>query len=321
MTRGRRGVTRLRQGRAVRHVAIDAFGGQARHQRATMPVDPAASRRGRHEPADAAWVVPGPTRPVTREVLGRPPVDRANVSRLPGSAGCRAERTRSSVASRPVAQPSTSYEGAVGRGCAGRLRSPGAGEDVEPASAGGQSARVDDTDPSSDIVDAEGSTPSDGELLTEAVEEEPEEEVVEEITVPALRSTSVAQARSALLAGAVVTLVVAAPMPRVPGVLGQGAATGKAALMRAGFKVNIVKETVSSGANDVVLRQTPTGRSTSLGQTPTTSTAMATEWPASPDTDEGSSSGRVPPPRVRSPLDRANCLRWWSVTDRGRPLG
>jgi hypothetical protein len=195
------------------------------------------------------------------------------------------------------------------------------GEDVEPASAGGQSARVDDTDPSSDIVDAEGSTPSDGELLTEAVEEEPEEEVVEGITVPALRSTSVAQARSALLAGAVVTLVVAAPMPRVPGVLGQGAATGKAALMRAGFKVNIVKETVSSGANDVVLRQTATGRSTSLGQTPTTSTAMATEWPASPDTDEGSSSGRVPPPRVRSPLDRANCLRWWSVTDRGRPLG
>jgi hypothetical protein len=113
------------------------------------------------------------------------------------------------------------------------------GEDVEPASAGGQSARVDDTDPSSDIVDAEGSTPSDGELLTEAVEGEPGEEVVEEMTVPALRSTSVAQARAALLAGAVVTLVVAAPMPRVPGVLGQGAATGKAALMRAGFKVNM----------------------------------------------------------------------------------
>jgi beta-lactam-binding protein with PASTA domain len=164
-------------------------------------------------------------------------------------------------------------------------------EDEGPASAGGPSSRASDTDSSSDIADAEGSTPSDGEQVTEAVEEEPEEEVIEEITVPALRSKSVAQARSALrragldvkvvrqaswqpagqvlkqgtkagaalLAGAVVTLVVAAPMPRVPGVLGKAAATGKAALVRAGFKVNIVKETVSSGANNVVLRQTPSG--------------------------------------------------------------
>lgn len=125
-----------------------------------------------------------------------------------------------------------------------------------------------------------------------AVEEEPEEvveEVVEEIPVPALRSTSIAKARStlrraglgievvrqpswqptgqvlkqgtragvALLAGSVVTLVVAAPMPRVPGVLGKGPAIAQTALTRAGFKVNVVKETVTSGANNVVLRQTP----------------------------------------------------------------
>ena len=62
---------------------------------------------------------------------------------------------------------------------------------------------------------------------------------------------------AALLAGAVVTLVVAAPMPRVPGVLGKGAALGQAALTRAGFTVNIVKKNVSTGANNVVLSQTP----------------------------------------------------------------
>lgn len=125
-----------------------------------------------------------------------------------------------------------------------------------------------------------------------AVEDEPAEvveEVVQEIHVPALRSKSITKARSALrragleievvrqpswqptgqvlkqgtkagaalLAGSVVTLVVAAPMPRVPGVLGKGPAIAQTALTRAGFKVNVVKETVTSGANNVVLRQTP----------------------------------------------------------------
>lgn len=125
---------------------------------------------------------------------------------------------------------------------------------------------------------------------SDAVEpEEPEEEVVEEISVPSLRSQSVTEARSALrqaglkvkvvrqpswqaagevlrqgtkagsalLAGQVVTLLVAAPMPRVPGVLGRGAAVGQAALSRAGFKVNVVKKVVSAGANNVVLSQSP----------------------------------------------------------------
>jgi hypothetical protein len=40
-------------------------------------------------------------------------------------------------------------------------------------------------------------------------------------------------------------------------VLGKAAAAGQAALTQAGFTVNVVKQTVSSGANNVVLSQTP----------------------------------------------------------------
>lgn len=161
-------------------------------------------------------------------------------------------------------------------------------EDITPEAASDESSQASGSDPSSDVVEVEGAT-TDEKLNDDVVEEEPEEEVVEEIPVPALRSTSIAQARSALrraglevkvvrqpswqpagqvlkqgtkagaalLAGAVVTLVVAAPMPRVPGVLGKGAAVGQAALARAGFKVTIVKQNVSTGADNVVLSQTP----------------------------------------------------------------
>lgn len=136
---------------------------------------------------------------------------------------------------------------------------------------------------------ADEAAPVDEDVENDVVEEP--EEVIEEISVPALRSQSISEARNALrkaglklkvvrqpswrpvgevlkqgtqagvalLAGQVVTLVVAAPMPRVPGVLGQGAAAGQAALTRAGFKVNIVEKVVSSGSNNVVLSQTPSG--------------------------------------------------------------
>lgn len=130
--------------------------------------------------------------------------------------------------------------------------------------------------------------PASDETATEDVvtTEEPE---VEDISVPALRSQSLQEARNALrqagltsevvrqpswrpvgtvlkqgtaagvalAAGSLVTLVVAAPMPRVPGVLGQGVDAGRSAITRAGFKVSIVRKDVTSGSNNVVLSQTP----------------------------------------------------------------
>lgn len=159
-------------------------------------------------------------------------------------------------------------------------------EDVQPSAQGHEtSAPSAGADASAEVVEADDQ--ADGAVEDET--EEPEEEVVEEIAVPALRSESVTDARSALrraglkvkivrqmswqpagevlkqgtkagaalLAGQVVTLVVAAPMPRVPGVLGKGAAVGQAALSRAGFKVSIVKKVVSSGVNNMVLSQSP----------------------------------------------------------------
>ena len=164
-------------------------------------------------------------------------------------------------------------------------------EDTTPDADSDGSSQASASDSSTDTVEEEGATDEDeaDAAVEEVVEEEPEEEVVEEVPVPALRSTSISQARSALrragldveivrqpswqpagqvlkqgtkagaalLAGAVVTLVVASPMPRVPGVLGKGAAVGQAALTRAGFKVTVVKQNVSTGADNVVLSQTP----------------------------------------------------------------
>lgn len=57
--------------------------------------------------------------------------------------------------------------------------------------------------------------------------------------------------------GTAVTLVVAAAMPSVPGVVGQSDESALSALRRAGFTVRIVKQVVTSGASGVVLRQTP----------------------------------------------------------------
>lgn len=60
-----------------------------------------------------------------------------------------------------------------------------------------------------------------------------------------------------LLAGLGVTMVVAAPYPRVPNVAGVTKFAATRALRRAGFTVQFATETVSSGRNGVVLRQTP----------------------------------------------------------------
>ncbi len=135
------------------------------------------------------------------------------------------------------------------------------GEDSTPEAGADQAPRTSDSGASA--VEEEGTADEDEDAEADAVAEETEEtvveEVVEEISVPALRSQSVDQARSALrragleveivrkpswdtagqvlrqgtkagvalLAGTVVTLVVASPMPRVPGLLGRGAAVGR----------------------------------------------------------------------------------------------
>ena len=129
----------------------------------------------------------------------------------------------------------------------------------------------------------------------EAIAEDAAEELIEEepapIAVPSLRSQSIDQARAALraaglgvevqrqpswqpagevlkqsskagaalAAGTIVTLVVAAPMPKVPGIVGQGAVAGQDVLRQAGFKVRVVQKVVSSGADNVVLGQSPGG--------------------------------------------------------------
>ena len=67
------------------------------------------------------------------------------------------------------------------------------------------------------------------------------------------------KAGAALAAGAVVTLVVAAPMPKVPGLVGMGAVAGQDALRQSGFKVRVVQKVVTSGPDNVVLGQSPGG--------------------------------------------------------------
>ncbi len=129
----------------------------------------------------------------------------------------------------------------------------------------------------------------------EVIAEDAVEEMIEEepapIAVPSLRSQSIDQAKAALraaglkvevlrqpswqpagevlkqsskagaalAAGTIVTLVVAAPMPKVPGIVGQGAVAGQDVLRQAGFKIRVVRKVVSSGADNVVLSQSPSG--------------------------------------------------------------
>ena len=60
-------------------------------------------------------------------------------------------------------------------------------------------------------------------------------------------------------AGTVVTLVVAAAMPMVPGTVGIMGKEALTKLRKAGFRVSIVRETVTSGTTGTVLRQSPSG--------------------------------------------------------------
>ena len=59
--------------------------------------------------------------------------------------------------------------------------------------------------------------------------------------------------------GKTVQVVVAAPMPQVPGVVGQSAAAATNALRDAGFRVVTTAEAVTTGEGGLVLRQAPAG--------------------------------------------------------------
>ena len=59
--------------------------------------------------------------------------------------------------------------------------------------------------------------------------------------------------------GETVRVVVAAPMPRVPGVVGRTATAATNALRAAGFKVVTTTEAVTVGSGGLVLRQAPAG--------------------------------------------------------------
>lgn len=61
--------------------------------------------------------------------------------------------------------------------------------------------------------------------------------------------------------GSAVDLVIAEPLPRVPRVIGESTATAEARLKAAGFNFLVVRHTVSSGTNGIVISQSPTGGS------------------------------------------------------------
>jgi beta-lactam-binding protein with PASTA domain len=64
---------------------------------------------------------------------------------------------------------------------------------------------------------------------------------------------------ASVLAGSPVLLVVAAPYPAVPSVVGQSEAAAVSRLQDAGFDVSVTTETRTSGKDGVVLRQSPAG--------------------------------------------------------------
>jgi hypothetical protein len=67
------------------------------------------------------------------------------------------------------------------------------------------------------------------------------------------------EAGTSVLAGSLVTLVVAAPYPSVPSVVGQLKEGAVSRLQAAGFKVTVKIETRTWGKDEVVLRQSPEG--------------------------------------------------------------
>lgn len=162
-------------------------------------------------------------------------------------------------------------------------------DEDQPIDAGGQGS-AQETESAPVETESEEADPTDEPTVEADVEEVVEEEPAP-ITVPALRAQSIKEARAALrasglkaeivrqpswhpagqvlkqgmkagavmAAGTVVTLVVAAPMPKVPGVIGQGPVVSQDALQRAGFTVRVVRKVVTSGVGNVVLSQSPGG--------------------------------------------------------------
>lgn len=62
-----------------------------------------------------------------------------------------------------------------------------------------------------------------------------------------------------LLSGTTVTVVVAAPYPRVPDIVGDSQSPAARALRQAGFTVRVTTETRTSGSSGIIVRQSPRG--------------------------------------------------------------
>lgn len=80
--------------------------------------------------------------------------------------------------------------------------------------------------------------------------------------VPSGRSTGSVLRQSlatgtTVTAGSTIALVVAAPFPRVPDVVGTGVARAKQTIRQNGFRVTTLKEVMASGVDRAILRQTP----------------------------------------------------------------
>ena len=66
---------------------------------------------------------------------------------------------------------------------------------------------------------------------------------------------------TSLDAGSSVTIILAAPLPKVPGVVGRAKATAVSLLKAAGFSVQFETTRTTSGADNVVISQSPSGGS------------------------------------------------------------
>ena len=83
--------------------------------------------------------------------------------------------------------------------------------------------------------------------------------------------------------GSMVALATAIPHPRVPGVLGASSRAATAALRQAGYRVDLVMQTVTSGRDGAVLRQTPRPQTrTKVGTSVTVVVARVVRPVASP---------------------------------------
>ena len=102
------------------------------------------------------------------------------------------------------------------------------------------------------------------------------------------------QVGASLLAGSAIILVVAAPYPRVPSVIGQAKSAAVSRLQSAGFKVTVSTETRSSGKDGVVLSQTPAGSARARPGSPIAVVISSLVRPVAPAVPQNCTPGYTP---------------------------